>query len=56
MKEKKGEKKLLVLTKKSSDCCLSLTNTTIQLLRDLFEPLARVRVNYKTLLLNGSLR
>ncbi|XP_028416009.1 slowpoke-binding protein-like [Dendronephthya gigantea] len=41
VKEKKGEKMLLVLTKKSSDCCLTLTNTTIQLLRDLFEPLAR---------------
>ena len=42
MKEIKAEKKLLVLTKKSPDCCLSLTSTTIDLLRDLFEPLSRV--------------
>ncbi|CAB3987658.1 slowpoke-binding -like [Paramuricea clavata] len=41
VKETKSEKKLLVLTKKSSDCCLSLTPTTIQLLRDLFGPLSR---------------
>ncbi|XP_046855898.1 slowpoke-binding protein-like [Xenia sp. Carnegie-2017] len=41
VKEVKSEKKLLILTKKSSDCFLSLTPSTIQLLRDLFEPLSK---------------
>jgi hypothetical protein len=47
VKETKSEKKLLVLTKKSSDCCLSLTPTTIQLLRDLFGPLSRVGASHE---------
>ena len=42
VKESKSDKKLLVLTKKSSECRLSLTPTTIQLLNDLFEPLSKV--------------
>ena len=48
MKESKSDKKLLVLTKKSSDCLLSLTPTTIQLLRDLFEPLGKVELQFQT--------